>query len=229
MPCSRCGVTVQPDAARCPTCGTSWTDAKRVAMTVVLLLGFNALVSLGSAVYLTRVAHLLGTMTYDSYAASAVGNAMTTYGATLGISVMLMAVTAPFFLAWLWQARRIADARGTRLHDRSRVISAWFLPGRNLWLPPRIVREVWLATAPAYATAERQFAALTVRAWWLVLSGGLILQAGFALGSTTALDQALLLTSVQLAGSSAVSLAAVLCMLIVYRISRLQSVRQSGE
>jgi hypothetical protein len=227
MSCARCGGAIHQDATHCPACGTSWTDLKRMAMTVFLLLGFDAFVSLGSAVYLTRLSRVLGDMTDEGYAEAPIDRAMATYAAALAISVLLMIATGPLFVAWLWQARRIADARRARharprRHRPGQVIGGRVSPGLSPLLPPRIVRDVWLATAPAPAPAERRWAGVVVRAWWLGLAAGLALQAMYLVGDVATLDRARLLTSVQIAGACTVSLAAVLGMLIVFRINRLQ-------
>lgn len=230
MSCARCGATMEPDTTRCPACGTSWTDVKRMALTVFLLLGFDAFVSLGSALYLTRLSRTLREMPDEGYTAAPVDQAMATYAAALAISVLLMLATGPLFVAWLWQARRIAGARRPGAypldgHRGGQVLGGGISPGPHLWLPPRIVRDVWLATAPAPAATERRLSGVVSAAWWLGLAVGLALQAMYAVGDAATLERARLLTSVQLTGTCTVSLAAVLGMLIVFRINRLQYAR----
>jgi hypothetical protein len=127
-------------------------------------------------------------------------------------------------VAWLWRARRVADSR-LRRPQRYRsglIVGVWFIPLANLWLPPRIVRDVWLGTARTVDPVERQWSGAVVPAWWTALGCGLTLQALFALTDAATLEQARLLTSLQLAGTSILSLAAVLGMVIVSRIDRLQ-------
>jgi hypothetical protein len=197
---------------------------RRMGLTVFLLLGFNAFLSLGTAVYLTRLSGLLRDMTEDSYTAAWADRALATYAAALAISVLLMAATGPLFVAWLWRARRVADSR-LRRPQRYRsglIVGVWFIPLANLWLPPRIVRDVWLGTARTVDPVERQWSGAVVPAWWTALGCGLTLQALFALTDAATLEQARLLTSLQLAGTSILSLAAVLGMVIVSRIDRLQ-------
>ena len=73
-----------------------------------------------------------------------------------------LALTA---ISWvLWQYRAHANLRGLgrgHLDHRPWAIGWWFVPIANLWMPFKVVREVWKASEPA----EDPVAWIGVRTW----------------------------------------------------------------
>lgn len=89
------------------------------------------------------------------------------------VFLMLWAPAAAFIVAWLWQARRNAEALHQGWHRRSRgwVIGGWLCPVLNLWVPLMVVSDVWEASDPEtpHYRPELGGSASTrpVMWWWL--------------------------------------------------------------
>lgn len=198
-----------------------------MALSVIVLLGFNAFVAMGIALHPARLMGALRAMSEETYSPAQSEQAAATFAGASALMVLLAAVTGPLFLAWLWQAHRVASARHPRPRrfPRRMVVGAWLLPGPNLWLPPRIVRDVWLGSGRILPLAERRRSAVVVTAWWICLCAGSAVQAASTFASAATLDHARALATLRWAGAATVSLAAVLGMLVVHRIARLQGIR----
>jgi hypothetical protein len=221
MPCGLCGDIIPTDVTRCPACGAlaRRRDLRALGIAVFMLLGFNAFVALGSGISLGRLVRTLEAATTDSYDPATTGRAVSPYSDAFVTSVMMAALTALFFLPWLWTAYREVSPRRYR---REWVVAAWICPVVNLWLPPRLVYDAWV-NGGRHRTAERRAIAGIVAAWWVGLLAAVWLTWAFPGSDTETLPQARLTVRLGIAAMAAEALAAVLCMVIVFRVNRLHS------
>jgi len=79
-----------------------------------------------------------------------------------GGSLLLFAITAVLFLAWLQRARRNARALGMPARTPGALLW-WFVPVFNLYRPYVVVRSVLLASRGGYGRSPGWLAT-----WWLV-------------------------------------------------------------
>jgi hypothetical protein len=221
MPCALCGDIIPTRVTRCPACGAlvRHRDFRALGIAVFMLLGFNAFVALGSAISLSRLVRTLGAATTDSYDPETAGRAVSPSSDAFVTSVMMAALTALLFLPWLWMAYREASPRRYR---RVWAVAGWICPVVNLWLPPRLVYDMWV-NGGRHRTAERRAIATVVTAWWVSLLAAMWLAWAFPGGDAGTLPQARLAVRLGIAAMAAEALAAVLCMVIVFRINRLHS------
>jgi hypothetical protein len=225
MPCAECGDIIPTEIDRCPACG-AWArrrNFRALGLSVFLLLGFNAFMALGSGVGLARQFGPLATTTADSYDATATGRVLTAYADVFLVGAVLAALTGALFLGWLWRAHQQAGA--ARRYRSGWVLAGWLLPLVNLWLPPRLIHDVWVGSAP-HRPADRYRAAAIVAAWWISLLSAIGLAELFRTGGMDTLADARMAAQIGLAGAAAQALAATLCMAIVFHITRLQFARR---
>jgi hypothetical protein len=221
MPCAVCGDIIPTEIGRCPACG-AWArrrNFRALGLSVFLLLGFNAFMALGSGVGLARMFGPLTMSTSDSYDPRATTKVLTAYADVFAVTGALAALTGVLFLGWLWRAHRQAGA--ARRYRPGWVVAGWLLPVVNLWLPPRLVHDVWVGSAP-HRRVDRQRAAAIVVAWWVSLLSAVGLAQLFRAAGMDTLADARFAAQVGLAGAAAQALAAALCMTIVFHITRLQ-------
>ncbi|RFS83129.1 DUF4328 domain-containing protein [Actinomadura spongiicola] len=221
MPCALCGDIIPAEVARCPACG-AWArrrDFRAVGVAVFMLLGFNAFIALGSGISLLRLARPLRGETHDSYDPATTGGALAPYTDVFTVSAIMAVVTGVLYLIWLWRAYE--QSPGPHRHHRAWVLFGWVCPIVNLWLPPRMVYEVWVNSG-RYRTAERQAAGLVIAAWWVCALIGLVLGRAFTHGSVETLADARFDVHVGVAAAAFQAIAATLCMATVFQITRLQ-------
>ncbi|XRQ12444.1 DUF4328 domain-containing protein [Actinomadura welshii] len=222
MPCALCGDIIPTEVARCPACG-AWArrrDFRAVGVAVFMLLGFNAFVALGSGLSLHRFSEPLRTATHGTYDAAATGKALAPYTDLFTISAIMAAVTGVLYLIWLWRAYR--QSPGPHQYHRAWVLLGWFCPIVNLWLPARMVYEVWVNSG-RYRTAERQAAGLVVAGWWSCVLLGVLLAYAFTHGNVDTLADARFDVHVGVAAAAFQAIAAALCMATVFQITKLQT------
>jgi hypothetical protein len=221
MPCGLCGDIIPAEIARCPACG-AWTrhrDFRALGIGVFMLLGFNAFMALGSGINLIRLLQPLSGMSRDSYDPAVTGRVVAPYTDVFLLSVVLAMITGALFVSWLWRAH--SQASGPRRHGRIWVIACWLLPGANLWLPPRLIHDVWVSSG-RFQMAERHRVGVVVAAWWGALLGSIGLVEAFRAGGTDTLRDARQMLHLGIAAAACLALAASLCMAIVFQITRLQ-------
>lgn len=221
MPCGLCGDIIPSEVARCPACG-AWAgrrDFRALGIGVFMLLGFNAFMALGSAISLVHLLPPLDRTAPDSYDPVATGHTITPYTDVFLISGVLALLTGLLFLTWLWRAH--GQATGPRSHSRAWVLTGWLLPIANLWVPPRVVHEVWVSSG-RFAMAQRHRIGIIVTGWWTSLLAALGLIQLFRSGDTQSLGDARLALHMGIAAASLLALAATLAMAIVFNITRLQ-------
>jgi hypothetical protein len=188
-------------------------------VAVFMLLGFNAFIALGSGISLLRLVRPLRTSTHDSYDAAATGRALTPYVDVFTISAVLAAITGMLYVAWLWRAYHQVPA--PRRYGQAWVVLGWLLPPVNLWLPARLVHDAW-AGSGRYRMAQRHAIGAMVTAWWVSVLASLLLAVFFAGAGTDSLGQARFAVHLGVAAYAAQALAAALCMMTVFGITRVQ-------
>ncbi|MFI0357959.1 DUF4328 domain-containing protein [Actinomadura sp. 9N407] len=221
MPCALCGDIIPTEVTRCPACG-AWNrrrDFRAVGVAVFMLLGFNAFIALGSGISLIRLIHPLHRATHDTYDPARTGAALAPYSDVFLICTIMAGVTGVLYLAWLWRA--YGQSRGPHRHRRVWALAGWFCPLVNLWVPPRVVYDVWVSSG-RFRTAERHSIAVIVTSWWTFLLLGVGLAKLFMAGGVHTLADARFSVHVGVAATACQALAAALCMATVFEITRLQ-------
>jgi hypothetical protein len=221
MPCGLCGDIIPAEVTRCPGCG-AWArrrDFRALGIGVFMLLGFNAFMALGSGISLIRLVRPLASVPQDSYDEAVTARTLAPYADVFVISEVLAGVTGVLFLCWLWRA--YGQAEGWISRGRSWVVLGWLLPIANLWIPPRLVHEIWAASGRFHILQRHRFGAL-VTAWWVTALSSVLLMEAFGAADTETLGDALLAVHLGIAGAATLALAATLCMALVFQITRLQ-------
>lgn len=222
MPCGLCGDIIPTQIARCPACG-AWArrrDFRALGIGVFMLLGFNAFMALGAGISLLRLLRLLSGMSRDSYDRAVAGRILAPYADVFVISGVLAMITGVLFVSWLWRAH--SQASGPRGYGRGWAIASWLLPVVNLWLPPRLIHEVWMSSG-RFRMIDRHRAGALVAAWWASAVGSVVLMETFRAASTETLRDARQMVHLGIAAASTLALAATLCMAIVFQITCLQA------
>jgi hypothetical protein len=189
-----------------------------------MLLGFNAFMALGSGISLIRLLRPLSHMPSDSYDPAATGTTLAPYADVFVVSGVLAMITGVLFVSWLWRAH--GQSLDPHRYGRAWVVGSWLLPVANLWVPPRLVHDVWMSSG-RFHIVERHRAGLLVIAWWACLLASIGLAEAFRAGGTDTLRDARQMVDLGIAAATSLALAATLCMAIVFRITRLQ-VAQPG-
>lgn len=221
MSCGLCGDVIPTASVRCPACG-AWShrrDFRALSMGLFMLLGFNAFLALGSAVSMMRLLAGLRGQNGFSYDESVTAPVLRAYGDVFLISAVLAAITGVLFLAWLWQAH--GQAPGPLRHHRAWTVGGWLAPVANLWMPPRVLHDVWVSSG-RYRMAARHGSLLVVTAWWGSLLGSAVLARVFPGMGAGTLPDARLAAQTGIAAAGGIALAATLCMAMVFQITRLQ-------
>jgi hypothetical protein len=185
-----------------------------------MLLGFNAFMALGAGISLLRLLRLLSGMSRDSYDRAVAGRILAPYADVFVISGVLAMITGVLFVSWLWRAH--SQASGPRGYGRGWAIASWLLPVVNLWLPPRLIHEVWMSSG-RFRMIDRHRAGALVAAWWASAVGSVVLMETFRAASTETLRDARQMVHLGIAAASTLALAATLCMAIVFQITCLQA------
>ncbi len=102
--------------------------------------------------------------------------------AAVWVNLLVFVASVAVFLTWLWRAR-VNSERLSGVHHRMGrgwTIGSWFCPVVNLWFPRRIVDDIWRASRPGVPADQWEIHPLPlsplVRAWWLVLIAGYVMQ-----------------------------------------------------
>jgi hypothetical protein len=160
--------------------------------------------------------------------------AQETTGDTLGaLRVVVFAITAGFFLAWIYQARANVRALGVRRprFTRGWAIGAFLTPGLNLVRPYAIVGEIWRASDPTILDPFGWRAARVprlLRLWWgsCLAWGALAVTAALA-GATagSALGRLRLATLISALSDAGGCAAAACCWIVVVRLAEAQQAK----
>ena len=152
--------------------------------------------------------------------------------ALLTTRLLLAAMIAAAFLAWLHRARVNARAFGCRRFRYSRIwtIIGFLIPIWNLFRPYQIVSEVWRASDPRAVETPTAWITMPlsrfVTAWWATLLATVfleILAAGLANGSGSSSGELLAARSVGVLAGITYASSAILAYLVVSGITGMQA------
>jgi hypothetical protein len=221
MPCALCGDIIPTEVARCPACG-AWArrrDFRAVGVAVFMLLGFNAFVALGSGISMVRLSDPLRHATLDTFDPDGTGRMLSPYADVFVLGAVMAGVTGLLYVGWLWRAYQ--QSPGPHRYGKGWVLLGWLAPPANLWIPPRIVFDVW-ATSGRLRTSQRHLAWTVVAAWWASVLLGIGLARMFATSDIHTLADARFSVHLGVAAAACQALAAALCMATVFEITRIQ-------
>jgi hypothetical protein len=186
---------------------------------VFMLLGFNAFMAMGSAVSLMRELPIIGAMNSDTYDPVATGKSLQAYSDVFIIAGAVAVITGLLFVTWLWRAH--TQAPGPLRHGRGWTVGSWLVPGVNLLVPPRLVYDIWVSSG-RYQIAQRHGVGLIVTSWWASLLSSIALARIFPTMDTATIADARFVVHVGVAASATQAVAAALCMVAVFHVTRLQ-------
>jgi hypothetical protein len=184
-----------------------------------MLLGFNAFMAMGSAVSLMRELPIIDAHDSTTYDPVETGTSLQAYGDVFIIAGALAAITGILFVAWLWRAH--AQAPGPLRHGKGWTVCSWLVPVVNLWIPARLVYDIWVSSG-RYQTLQRHGVRLVVFSWWACLLSSIGLAEIFPSVGTDTIADARFTVQVGVAASAAQAVAAALCMVAVFHVTRLQ-------
>lgn len=87
----------------------------------------------------------------------------------VGVDFVYLLMSLPagvMFLVWLWRARRNAELQAGPASQRTArgwTIGGWFCPVANLWMPYRVVIDIYRASSDRHRFGN------IVGAWWVLL------------------------------------------------------------
>lgn len=160
MQCAYCTfVMADPPGPTCPNCGAPTMPpgyAVGPAREPDNLSGLG--VAVGILFGCVALAQLLDAVAGYS------GNPGHTKDALDAISGLSILALIPVFLVWFFKARRNAGLWGPQRHGQGWSIGAWFTPVVFLWFPYQILSDIWRASEPG--TARRRGPDAVANAWW---------------------------------------------------------------
>ncbi|MFH8403165.1 DUF4328 domain-containing protein [Streptomyces sp. NPDC018019] len=149
------------------------------------------------------------------------------YGLAAVLQGTALLATAVVFIIWFHRSRVNAEhyTRDVCTLGRGWAIGSWFVPIGNLWLPFRVAKETWQASAQSAPDGSRRtVSAAPVRAWWTLWVVSLIVgRTGNTLYKRAELPDAIRQAVTVVALSDLLDIAAaVLAILFVRKLTRMQ-------
>jgi len=176
---------------------------------------------------------LMGRIVSDG--AGAVSQAERDWGDSLnGVSTLLqiltLLATAGVFIVWFHRARVNAEVFAPNAFSKGRgwAIGAWFVPIGNLFLPARIAREIWNASAQAAPDGSwRQVSQMPLSRWWSLWIASTVLGriAGSIYNSAEGADAIRQASAVMSASDLLDVVSAVCAILFVRKLSGMQHIK----
>ncbi|MFD4396711.1 DUF4328 domain-containing protein [Kitasatospora sp. NPDC058478] len=247
MVCVACGARpAGTESRRCFGCAEAapgWAAALRpangLAVAVYVLLGLNAVLAAAAVVadvwgdvLLGRLVDGSGDIGLDEF------DALDSLANGLDKAVIpLTMVTAVLFIIWFYRIRQNADLllpNGHRL-GRGWTIGAWVTPVVLLWFPWQLMVDCWRASAPLDAEGRRRAVSEKVLVlWWSTWIGALVVNR-IANSKMKYVDVTVLASlgdlretiRVEAAGSVLRLVAAVAAIVVVQRLTAMQSARRA--
>ena len=194
-----------------------------------VVIGLSLIVALDVIAVISSAAELslLGRIEQGDVVSDAEIDANDTRQAAIGgIWFLLFIVNAVFFIRWMRAAFRNTDvlSPGLRRHGHGWAIGGWFVPFLNLVRPKQIVIDIWRAGA------GRSDVSPLVHVWWALwiisnILGQVAARRAFAAEEMDELKQTSVLYMV---ADGTDGIAALLAILVVRRITRLQEDRAAA-
>lgn len=155
-------------------------DPRVLTWIVVGLLGLVVVGHVAISLFTLRDSIMLSELMDGTFDPETVGGSDLVLLGVLSAGAIARYLVAIAFLAWLWRARKNLRALGARRvkYSVGWVIGGFLIPILNLFLPYRIVSEVWRGSDPEDG-GEGSVVGLVLTWWILFVALGL---ADFALG-----------------------------------------------
>jgi len=152
------------------------------------------------------------------------------YGVSGLVQIVTLLATAVVFIVWFHRVRVNAEVFAPHAFTKGRgwAIGAWFVPIGNLFLPRRIVREIWDASAQAAPDGSwRQVSQVPLRLWWSLWIASTVLGriAGSVYSSAEDADAIQQASAVMSASDLLDVTAAVCAILFVRKLSGMQHIK----
>lgn len=216
--------------APAPWPSAQWQPTRPLAVATMCLLGACIATDVLSIWAGSRLAALIGSGTF--LVTDDMEQADLLYGFSGIAQSGAMVASAVLFLTWFHRSRVNAEAfdAGRQRMRRGWAVGAWFVPVVGLWFPKKIANDIWDASLPPGpgGTAGRGGSRGLLNGWWgLWITAtvlGTLASNGYRSAETfTAIENAIAFYSV---ADGVNSLAAVLAILVVRRITAMQHALQ---
>jgi hypothetical protein len=140
---------------------------------------------------------------------------------TSWLTVVLLPAAGIVFTMWLWRVRVNSELLSTapHRHQRGFAIASNFIPIVNLWVPRRVVLDVWRATRPTASSA-------LVNWWWAAfITAGVVdrIASRLYLRDDVTAENFRDVAATSTAATIAYTAAGVLVILVIHRLSTWQS------
>ncbi|MEU2235209.1 DUF4328 domain-containing protein [Streptomyces vietnamensis] len=148
------------------------------------------------------------------------------------MSFTLFFATGVVFIIWFHRLRKNAEiwARDLQTRTPGYAIGCWFIPLGNFWIPRSIAVEIWRASRwePYAADGKRELTLLN--SWWVCWIIGTLVNwiSGKMYGAAETAEAYVIATQWSLVGYVLDAVAAVLAILVVRRLTSMQTAKATG-
>ncbi|MDI2124913.1 DUF4328 domain-containing protein [Yinghuangia seranimata] len=213
---------------------------RTLATWTMILLGASGVMSLISAIAFQRRANAIKDLSEGRFFGWDPDKYDHFVSGSLGVTALVGIPTVVLFMIWFFRARSNVEAWvGPRPQmTRGWAIGGWFIPLANLVIPQIVANDVWNGSDPQARPDARSSNKGLLWAWWLTLCGSyVIFVIGIAQeksaddvrnGDATVseyIDSVRLGDEMAALGSTVRIAAAVLAILVVRKITRMQEIR----
>ncbi|MFB8238669.1 DUF4328 domain-containing protein [Kitasatospora purpeofusca] len=211
-----------------------------VAVVLLVLSGLLASAVLVSDLFGVRAIGLVLADADDAEGLDLLDSLAALETAANGLSVFVLLATAAAFVVWFHRIRANAELfvpNGHR-HGSGWAIGAWFTPVVALWFPWQLVVDCWRASAPVDPDGRRRIVSQSlVSVWWMAWIGSLVapriagslVRADSGFGTENErLEGVRTALQVEAAGSALRVVAAVLAVLVLWRLTEMQIARAAA-
>ncbi|MEV6397809.1 DUF4328 domain-containing protein [Streptomyces sp. NPDC051907] len=148
------------------------------------------------------------------------------------LQLLALVATAAVFIVWFYRVRSNAEVFAPDLMQRGKgwAIGSWFIPIANLWIPRQIAGDVWTASRPDPYAGAKGDGRSALNLWWTVMVVSFAIER-IASKQYDRADSAEELRSAAntLMFSTVLDIvAAVLAILFVRRLTRMQHTKATG-
>lgn len=159
----------QSDPSQQPLSAEAGPALRRATRALVVLLVLGLCVRLGGIFFDLRLDSWLRAAEFGLEEDASPWRAG--LGRTLGARWLSWVLAVPAWWLWTWTAQRAARGHGLELrHGGLAAVGWWFVPIANLFMPLRVLAELWCAAAdPRPVAWRRQSFPSWIVLWWLSL------------------------------------------------------------
>jgi hypothetical protein len=177
--CTGCA-TLYPKPAHGPMTGTpvprqeAWQRLRSpvgLARAVVVLLSAVVVADLLAVAAGLNIRGVVGAAIADDFASfdeTEADRADVLYFASGLLQIFAVLATATVFIIWFHRTRQNAEVFDASLHSMRPgwSIGGWFIPIASFWLPRRIARDIWTASAQTNRDGSWRTASMALLNWW---------------------------------------------------------------